>query len=372
MRIYITYFGYYIWLAFLYFLAVRDPRRVTVKERINHKTVTRYNWIFALAALAPLVYLAAKRDMYFGDTYNYWVGFQSTPASFSEIPKYMSGINKDRAFYFFTVIMRCILGNQPVVYLGIIALFQGLLITRTLRKYTAYFLTALLIFFASTDYLSFMHNGIRQFMAVAIIFGFSEFIFERKYILVLLTVLLASRFHGSALLMLPIVFIVQGVPWNKRTVLLLGLSLLAILYVNQFTTLLDEALTQTQYTNVVSDWKSWNDDGTNPLRVAVYCVPAVLSLVGLKYIREEDDPIINICTNMSVVSAGLYLVSMVTSGIFIGRLPIYTCLYSNCILLPWEIDHIFNKQSARIIKVLMFASYLLFYYYQIHRGWAIL
>lgn len=372
MRAYITNFGYFFWLVFLWYLAQRDPKRVTQKERINGKTVTRYNWLFALAALAPLVYLAATRSKYFADTYNYWEGFTAAPSSFFEIWAYMSGISKDRSFYFFMALIKCLIGLRPAVYLGIIALFQGLLFTKTIRKYSSHLLISFFIFYASTDYLSYMHNGIRQFVAVAIIFGMSEFIFERNYIPAIITILIASRFHGSALLMIPIVFIVQGEPWNRRTVLLLVLSFLAIIYVNQFTNILDNMLEETQYTNVVSDWKSWNDDGTNPLRVAVYCVPAALSLIGIEYIREENDPVINVCTNMSVVSAGLYLISMVTSGIFMGRLPIYVCLYSNCILLPWEIDHLFNKESARIIRTLMFICFLIFYYYQIHYAWSVL
>lgn len=372
MRAYITYFGYFLWLALLWYLAQRDPKRVTVKERINGKTVTRYNWLFALAAMVPLVYLAAKRDIYFGDTFNYREGFKAVPSSFSEIGKYMSGIKKDRGFFFCTALIRCLIGFRPTVYLGMIAVFQGFLFTKTIRRYSTQLLISFFIFYASTDYLSYMHNGIRQFIAVCIIFGASRFIFEKKYLPALLAVLVASRFHGSALLMIPVIFIVQGEPWNKRTVLLLMLSLVAIIYVNQFTSLLDSMLEETQYTNVVSDWVAWNDDGTNPIRVAVYCVPAALSLIGIKYIREENDPVINVCTNMSVVSAGLYLISMVTSGIFMGRLPIYVCLYSNCILLPWEIDHIFNRNSARFIKVMMFMCYLAFYYYQIHRAWSIL
>ena len=372
MRAYITYFGYFLWLAFLWYLAQRDPKRVTVKERINGKTVTRYNWLFALAAIAPLVYLAATRNIHFADTYNYWSGFVNAPSSFSSIPAFMREISKDKAFYFFAAFWRCVLGRRPVVYFGIIALFQSTAVASTLRKYSSHMLTALFIFVASTDYLSFMHNGIRQFIAVAIIFSASKFIFEKNYIPALLVVLIASRFHGSALLMIPVIFIVQGEPWNKRTVFLLFLAFLAIIYANQFTNVLDNMLEETQYTNVVTDWKSWNDDGTNPIRVAVYCVPAILSLIGVRYIREENDPIINVCTNMSVVSAGLYLISMVTSGIFMGRLPIYACLYSNCILLPWEIEHIFNKNSARIIRVLMIIAFLIFYYYQIHRTWGLL
>lgn len=372
MKVYLTYFGYFGWLALLWYIAQKRPEWVTRKERINEKTVTRYNWLFALLALAPLVYLAAKRPRYFADTDMYWRGFQGSPSSFSEIPEFYNGLKKDKAFYVFAAVWRCILGDRPVVYFGILALIQGLFITKILRKYTPYLLTSFFIFVASTDYLSFMYNGIRQFVAVTIIFAASRFIFEKKYIPALVAILIASRFHGTALMMIPVIFIVQKDPWNKSTVLLLVLAFAAVLYVNQFTNLLDNMLEDTQYANVVSDWKSWNDNGTNPLRVAVYCVPAILSLIGLRYIREVNDPIINICTNMSVISAGLYIISMVTSGIFMGRLPIYVSLYSNCILLPWEIDHFFSKTSVRIIRIAMIISFLIFYYYQIHRTWSIL
>ena len=93
-------------------------------------------------------------------------------------------------------------------------------------------------------------------------------------------------------------------------------------------------------------------------------MPTILSLVGLKYVRFENNKLINICVNMSVVSTGLYLVSMVTSGIFIGRLPIYFSLY-NYILLPWEIDHIFEKSSAKLIYIMLFIFYMVFYMFSV-------
>ena len=64
----------------------------------------------------------------------------------------------------------------------------------------------------------------------------------------------------------------------------------------------------------------------------------------------------------------LYLVSMVTSGIYVGRLPIYTSLYGY-MLLPWVIDQIFEKNSAILVKVLMIVCYLGFFYYQMHFTW---
>ena len=371
MRTFITYFGYYIWLAFLYYFSIRDPRRVTVKERINHKTVTRYNWLFAFLAMLPLVYLTATRGN-FGDTVTYRNGFKNAPVSFSEISKYVSTKRKDKAFYLLVAVLRCILGYRPVWYFAIIAFLQAVMMTHTLRRYSAHLLTGFFIFYASTDYISYMQNGIRQFLAAMIVFAASRYIFEKRYIPAAIAVFIASRFHASALIMLPVIFICQGEPYNKKTILMIILIFAVVLYVNQFTDLLKDVLEETQYTNVVSDWQSFHDDGANPFRVAVYSVPMFLSLLGLKYIREANDPVINICTNMSVVASGLYLIAMVTSGIYIGRLPIYACLYSNCILLPWEIEHFFNKSSSRIIRNAMFVCFLLFYYYQIARTWGMI
>ena len=218
---------------------------------------------------------------------------------------------------------------------------------------------------ASTDYISWMFNGMRQFLAVTITFIGIKFILDKKYVKAIILILIASLMHQSALLMIPFIFIVQGKAWNKKTLLFILAVIAVVASVGQFTNVLDSMLAETQYKNVVSDWQSWNDNGTNALRVLVYAVPSVLSLIGLRFIRNEDDKVINLCTNMSIVSVGFYIVSMFTSGIFIGRLPIYFSLYSY-ILLPWEIDHMFTKRSARLIYVVMVVGYLGFYLYSVN------
>lgn len=126
--------------------------------------------------------------------------------------------------------------------------------------------------------------------------------------------------------MLPVIFIVQGKAWNRKTIFATICTMVAIVYVERFTNVLDTLLADTQYTNVVSDWQGYKDNGTNPLRVLVYAIPTIISIMGLKYIRNIDDPVINISCNMSIISTVLYCLSMVTSGIFIGRLPIYCSL----------------------------------------------
>ena len=42
---------------------------------------------------------------------------------------------------------------------------------------------------------------------------------KKKYIPLIAIILLGATFHASALLMIPIIFIVQGKAWNKKSVL---------------------------------------------------------------------------------------------------------------------------------------------------------
>ena len=165
--------------------------------------------------------------------------------------------------------------------------------------------------------------------------------------------------------------IISDKAFNKRTMILTILTIIVIIGINQFTSLLEVALKDTQYSDTLTNdvWKQ--SGGTNALRVIVYSVPMIFSLIGKKYIDEANNPIINICVNCSVVTSLLYLVSMVTSGIFIGRLPIYTSLTSY-ILLPWLIDHMFEKKSAFLVKMMMYGFYFLFFYYQMHFAWGAL
>lgn len=360
----------FLWLLFAYLISLvtHNYKRT---EIICGKKEIRFSPVIATGIILPLVYWAGIRTYDYFDTGSYALAFSNMPSTFGAIPTYIVGVKKDKGFYILSCIIRVIFGDNIRVYFMVLALIQALLLFGMLRKYSCNYIVSVFIFVASTDYLSWMHNGIRQFTAVTIILFATRYMLEKKYVQMIAFILFASLFHQSALLMIPIVFIVQGKAWNIRTILILVCTLLAITYIDLFTRILDQALTDTQYINVVSDWQSWQDDGTNPLRVLVYSIPTILSLVGMKYVKAEDNQLINMCVNMSVITVGLYIISMFTSGIFIGRLPIYTSIYSSCILLPWEIEHMFKKSSAIIVYIVMIIAYLVFYYYQVRLVWGI-
>ena len=347
-----------------------DLYRERTAEVTGHRKTSelkKENWIYIILVTAPLVYFATMRD-WFGDTTAYLTLFRGMPNGWSEISPYMSTVTKDHGFFFLSSLIRVFVSQNTVVYLAIFAIFQGFALALFFRRYAAHYAISLFLFIASADACMWMFNGMRQFVAVCIILFAVPFILKKKYIPAILVILLASAMHQSALIMIPFVIIAQGKAWNFKTLLYLAGVLIAVAYIGNFTTILNDVLEETQYADVVDNYQAWGDDGTNPFRVAVYALPAILSFFLRPHINYENDPVINLSVNMSILSTGLYVISMFSSGLIIGRLPIYTSLF-NYVLLPWEIDHGFSESSRKILYVGMFIAYLGFFYYQMHIAW---
>lgn len=341
------------------------------REIILGKSEYRWSWIAVLIMVVPYVIWAGFRWDYFGDTAAYRRTFNNAPASLLQITGYVAEHAKDKGFSVLVVVLKSILGNSDVLFFLAIAAFQMFCIAYVFRKYSSNFGISFLLFILSTDYLSWMHNGMRQFIAVTMIFSCLGLMVKKKYIQLICTILLASTLHGTALVMIPIIFIIQGKAWNKKTVFFIGGIMVIMAFINQFTPFLDIMLSETQYSDLITN-EIWTvDDGTNIIRVLVYSAPALLSFYGKKYIDQANDPVINICVNCSCVTMALYLLSSVSSGIYMGRLPIYTTLMGY-IAVPWLIDHIFSEESAKLVNITMVGLYLMFFYYQMHFTWSML
>lgn len=351
------------------FLVLAFPKR---NEVVLGKVEKRWNVFPAIILIVPYIIWAGFRSDIYGDTYAYRQSFFKAPSQLGELGAYLVGVSKDKGFSVLTVFIKWIAGNSDIVYFLIIAAVQLICLALIYRKYSCDYWTSIFLFVASTDYLSWCHNGIRQFMAIILILAATELLLKKKYFLLIVVILIASTFHASALLMIPIVFIVQGKAWNKKTVLCIIASVIALSFVEQFTNVLDTLVSNTQYSNIVTDWKEWQDDGTNPIRVFIYSIPMILSIVGFKQIKNKDDSFVNILTNFSILTSAIALISMVTSGIFLGRLIIYPAIYSSFLLLPWEIDNLFTKDSAQLIKIAMIVGYIGFFFYQMHFSWGLI
>ena len=356
-----NYWWLLIWLFLGGAILGNMPKR---REKLGNRIVVRWNlWPAFLMVLPYIIWAGFRGDV--ADTRLYRLAFQRASTNLSDIPALFNGDTKDPGFKVVEIIIKILVGDHHEIFFLIIAAFQILCMMIVFRRYSENYWVCIFLFVASTDFMSWMMNGMRQFVAATAIFACFGLTLRKKFLPLIIAILLASTLHQSALLMLPIIFIVQGKAWSIKTVLMLAATMVMVAFIDRFTPILNDMLQNTQYDDALS---STVDDGTNAMRVLVYSVPALLSLLGLRYVRAADDPVINMSVNCSIVTMALYLVSMVTSGIYIGRLPIYTTLHGY-VALPWLIDHIFERRSARLVTYIMVLLFCAFFYYQMGIKW---
>ena len=358
-----------IWIGFVAIVA--RSVNVTKSEVVLGVQEERWYWIIAFLAFLPVLIMAGNRSYGIGDTFAYKQSFLAMPDTLDGMADYMAKNTKDAGFYFFSSLIKIYISDDPRVWLWIIAIIQSLLLVSFFRKYSSSYIISYFLFVVSGEYISWMFNGMRQFLAVTIVLLAVPFIAKKKYIRAILIVLLASTIHQTALLMIPIMFVVQGEAWNKKTVIYVLLIMAAVLFINQFTDFLEESLAGTQYSNVVAEYKELKDNGTSFLRVLVFSVPTIMSLIFRDKINARGNKFVMLSVNMSVASTGIYIVSMLTSGIFIGRLPIYCSLF-NYLLLPWMLREMFDISIRTIVYTVMVMFYLVFYWFQMGVTWGMI
>ena len=353
-----------IWIFAAGIVLYKMPKK---EELVCGQVQERYYWFTAVLLVIPYVLWAGYRTGG-ADTAAYMMSFRRASASFAEIPKILFSDAKDPGFTALMVFVKsCGITSYQHFFL-LIAAFQMWCMVYTFRRYSPNFWLSIFLFVISTDYLSWMQNGIRQFTAVCMTFAAFDLMVRRKYIKFALVVLIAMQIHGSAVLMLPLAYIMQGQALNRKTLLTILGAALCVPFIDQFTPILETLMADTQYSDVMTNEIWVADDGTNAIRVIVYSAPALMVFFGRRYVVRSNDPAINQCINASILTMAIYLVSMVTSGIYVGRLPIYTTLHGYMVL-PWVIDQIFEKNSARLVKLMVVVLYVGFFYYQMHFTW---
>ena len=339
------------------------------KELVLGHYELRWRWIPAVVLVIPYVIWAAWRPDSFGDTGMYRKTFRNMPTGFSNFATYLATRQKGKGFVAFEYLFKTIVSHSSITFFFVVALIQIFFIVRIYRKYSRNYWLSVFLFIASTDYLTWMHNGIRQFLAATLIFTCIPLLIRKKYLLLCLMILVAVTIHSTALLFVPFVFVVSGRAWNGRTLLFVLLVAIAIYYIDSVSDFIVNMMRDTAYEGDIDIYL--RDNGTNLLRVIFYAVPTAMSWFFRPYVVRANDPMINICVNLSIVSTGIYIFSFFTSGVLVGAVPIYFSL-GNYILIPWLIDEVFGKSSKRFLYVVFVIVYCVLFWYQCGPTWGLL
>lgn len=297
---------------------------------------------------AVIIILISGLRQNIGDTYFYKHAYELNDFDWA----YVSS-SSDIGFALLQMILKQI-SKDPQILVFTTALITNLLIVAVLYKYCRLFELGLYVYITSGMFIVSM-NGIRQFLAAAIIFAATKYLFDGSWKKFVIVVLLASTIHSSALLLIPIYFMARRKAWTGSTILLLAASILLVAGYNQFSSVLFAAIENTQY----GHYQDFQEGGANIIRVIIHAIPVIIAYVGRDRLREifpKSDYIVN----MSLL--GLLVMIIATQNWIFARFHIYFGLYS-LILISWMIK-LFAEKQQKLVYLLVLCFYFLYFFYE--------
>lgn len=318
------------------------------------------------ATLGPLLpwllvfgYLAFLAGMRTGmnDTSVYVADFQQTAGTWQEFIEMLASDQKDKAFYALQSLFKCFVSDEYHTWFFLFSILESLAIIYVLRRECVDFTVACYFFFASALYYNYF-SMMRQWFAVVMLFAGSQLIKKDRTIWYLILCVVMAQFHTSAILLIPVYFIVRGEAWSRKQNIIIALFAVCIMLLNPILSGMESMLQGTTYDYVVDTMQT--SSGSSAVRIVIALVPVSMAWVFRDKINGK---MLNISVNMSLLNLMLNVLATFTSGLYVIRLSTYTNMY-NIILYPYLLNICFNGRNKQLVKLAFYLFYLLFYVYQ--------
>lgn len=313
--------------------------------------------LFYAMLICYMIVFAGLRT-YYNDTHTYIKGFLNCspfPQSLSVIswkigehPGYGLYISIIKTFtdnYHIFIMVSSALALYPVVWF--------------IRKYSKNFTLSIFIFFM-LGYYVFCLAAIKQTLATSFaLIAVDRYLNGKKFRYVLY-ILLAMTFHVYVLLYCIIPFVVDRVPWQRTTWLMI-LAVLVITYGFDF--FINTVLGATDALGDSYDDKTFTEDGINIFRVLVYFVPVLISFIWRENLFKHSTRAENLFVNLSIVCALIMFIGLFGTANMFSRLAIFFEPAVH-IALPWMLYKLKGSLPNLILTSGCYVAFPIFFYYQ--------
>lgn len=350
---------YWSFLILSYLLLVIAYKKTTVigyatnREEVYH--------VPGLLKWIPVLYVAlfvCLRDEVL-DTYFYIGDFKNMPTNWHAIAFY-NQTSGSKGFHFIMALFKMYISENYYLWLTLIGGVSLYSLFRFYCRFSSNYALTFFLFISSTTF-SWLLNGARQFVVACVLIGFVDWLIygnRKQKLLYIAIAIFMTTIHSSAWFVLPLIYICsRGKMLDKWMFLVTIGAIIGTLLMGNILGTVSEVMNK--------DYDISESSGSSVMRLLISAVPLLLVLLKLKKIRKEATPIISFSINMSLVGICFYFASTFSSGILVGRMPIYFTLY-NYILLPWLLKKHYN--NIFLILVCIFC-YTFYFYFQMCIAW---
>lgn len=317
--------------------------------------------ILFFALIFLLVWFAGLRTK-MNDTATYLYAYTyRIPGNLSSIQTISWRIGDNPLFSIYQIVLKSFVSDNGQVFLLITALIVELSMIKFLLKYSENFGFSVYLFMAFTVY-AFTMAAMKQTLATAIAIWAMPAFLNKSYIKGIVIIIIASLIHPYVALLVSGMFIANKGIWNRTiSIAVIATVIIAIFY----TTFIGRALSFAALIGDDTYDASWFSEGTGVgvFRILSYAITPFLAFISRAQLKNEDNPMMELCINMSIIALCLSFVSSFGGATLFGRLPNYFDLFI-CLSIPYILkpdDSMFNNNKT-VITVVLYVAYFVFYY----------
>lgn len=311
--------------------------------------------LFYAALSVALISLVGLRTFY-NDTSTYLLGYQQlreSPEKYQNLNWLKIGENPAFVFVQGVLLQRNV---SEQTFLMIFAIFTVGTTLWFYRKYSCNLWLSILMFLAISGY-TFHMAAIKQCTAMAFCLIATDRAINKKYIMFIACVLLASLFHPYALMYLIVPFLFFR-PWSKATLFMIAIFAAAGFGIE---ILIGTILNVTDMLGEHYNAASFMGEGVNPFRLMVVAVPAVLAFLVRDQIAENEEKDQHLITNLAMLNAEIMFVALFGTANYFARLANYFIPFQ-ALAIPWLLK-LFDQRGRRTMMLLVVLGYSLYFIY---------
>ena len=228
-----------------------------------------------------------------------------------------------------------------------------ILFNKTIAKYSSNYLLSTVLYFLLIWHGCF--NGVRQYLAAAVLFAGHRYIFDRKFWKWALVAAVASLFHSTAIIVVLMYFVANRKLDIKQVALL---SLVTIVLYFSYDSIFE--LVGWLKDEEVDANSVYASNDVSLFRVAVLWAPVIFYGFIMLYHQAADEEL-NFYGNTILLNAMLMTAAM--DSAYLARINCYTNVY---IVMAWPLMlKRLNKSSRIVFGLILLACYGAYWYYDI-------
>lgn len=314
------------------------------------------NYLFLFIAI--LVVVSTLRYGFI-DTYAYKIMYRSARNDLEYVNSAPWGVE---AGWLYVLYLLNFISSSPKLMLFLSALLINLAFVSVIKKYSVDVGFSLFLYFCLT-YLN-TNNGLRQYVAAAIVILAFPLLEKKKFIWYALLIYLAYLMHNSAMYCGIVAFVAYGKPFNIKVKAFLVFAVFLLLMPGVANNFIGDTFSDTKYSDYLEIGAGM---GMSFLRAFISgIIPGILAIsyvVNSKKLNREISLSESIILNFLLLNTAFVI--MGTSMQYWARMGFYTS-FASLVMMPKLIYEFFDEKEHYFVKTIVYLCYFFYFCYNIY------